>query len=219
MEISNSFPVRNAPELTLQGLDRWLPFENTDKVPGGRLFYASGNFTGTESAWNGTKIVLVPPGKPVMHVDHAAFSRDPYSEPARNGYRIVGELNNTRIVNGTMPDLVADANVLDTETTRLIAGGKLTLSTGFDAEVQPDGYISGRVRPNHVLLFTKCSAEKTATCGIPRDQAARIDNTEGKPAGGTDRVVFPERGSNDKLDMVRARGKLNPFTGTFEGPE
>jgi hypothetical protein len=178
VEFNNVAPFQNIHEITLQGLDRWLPFGDTARVPGGKVYYGASHFTGTENTWNETPIVFVPVGKPVAHVDHSNFTRDPRAEVARLGYRIAGKLNNTRVTTGSDPKVVSEAAINDPEVSRLAAAGKLSLSTGFDVPINKDGMMSGPVSPNHILVFTKCSAETTGFCGTANDKLAAFNNTE-----------------------------------------
>ncbi len=162
-------------DITLQTLETRHPHPN---YPDG-IYYATDNFSGTEPAWeSGDRVIFIPPGKKVEHVDHAAFANDPHSEAARHGYRIVGRLNNTRILNGEdgKPRINSQVILDDAEAAKFAADRKLGLSDAFDAAINPDGSMSGKVVPNHVILFLKCAKKSDGFCGIPNDRGAGINN-------------------------------------------
>lgn len=162
-------------DITLQTLETRHPHPN---YPDG-IYYATDNFSGTEPAWeSGDRVIFIPPGKKVEHVDHAAFANDPHSEAARHGYRIVGRLNNTRILTGEdgKPRINSQVILDDAEAAKFAADRKLSLSDAFDAAINSDGSMSGKVVPNHVILFLKCAKKSDGFCGIPNDRGAGINN-------------------------------------------
>ncbi len=162
-------------DITLQTLETRHPHPN---YPDG-IYYSTDNFSGTESVWDtGNRVIFIPPGKKVEHVDHAAFANDPQSEAARHGYRIVGRLNNTRILTGEdgKPRINSQVILDDAEAAKFAADRKLSLSDAFDAAINPDGSMSGKVVPNHVILFLKCAKKSDGFCGIPNDRGAGINN-------------------------------------------
>lgn len=165
-------------DITLQRLDTHLPYAG---VPSGRLKYSVDNFAGTEQAWDRTLAVFVPKGVPVQHVDHAAFANDPHREAQRLGYRIAGSHANTAVVNVSgSQQLASEVIFTDPEAEQAARLKQLSLSTGFDANIIPDGAISGKVVPNHVLYFylNEPTACKKAPCPLakPNDPAAGINN-------------------------------------------
>jgi len=180
-ETDNLLPFDNLAEftgpldITLQTLETRHPHPD---YPEG-IYYATENFSGTESAWESTdRVIFIPPGKKVEHVDHTAFANDPQSEAARHGYRIVGRLNNTRILNDGdgKPRIKSQVILDDAEAAKFAADKKLSLSDAFDAVINPDGSMSGKVVPNHVILFLKCAKKSDGFCGIPNDGGAGINN-------------------------------------------
>ena len=180
-ETDNLLPFDNLAEFTgpldttLQTLETRHPHPD---YPEG-IYYATENFSGTESAWESTdRVIFIPPGKKVEHVDHTAFANDPQSEAARHGYRIVGRLNNTRILNDGdgKPRIKSQVILDDAEAAKFAADKKLSLSDAFDAVINPDGSMSGKVVPNHVILFLKCAKKSDGFCGIPNDGGAGINN-------------------------------------------
>ena len=176
-----SFSNHSLHDITLQRLDTSLPYAG---VSGGRLKYAIDNFTGTEQAWDRTLAVFVPPGVPVQHVDHVAFARDPQSEARRLGFRIVGHHSETKVIgNGPgEPRAITKAVFTDQEMDRYASEGKLSLSTGFDATISPDGSMSGQVVPNHVLYFLRNENTAFGTPATANDGGAMVNNlSEGNP--------------------------------------
>jgi len=180
-ETDNLQPFDNLAEftgpldITLQTLETRHPHPD---YPNG-IYYATDNFSGTEPAWESSdRVIFIPPGKKVEHVDHTAFANDPQSEAARHGYRIVGRLNNTRILNGWdgKPRIQSQVILDDAEAAKFAADRKLGLSDAFDAVINPDGSMSGKVVPNHVILFLKCAKKSDGFCGIPNDRGAMINN-------------------------------------------
>ena len=162
-------------DITLQRLDTLLPYSG---VKSGKLKYSVDNYSGTEGAWDSTIAVFVPPGVPIQHVDHAAFARDPQGEARRLGYRLAGYHKGTKVIsNGPgEPRAIIQAVFDDPEADQYAKEGKLSVSSGFDANIHPDGYIIGKVAPNHVLYFLR--NEKTAfqTPATPNDLGAMVNN-------------------------------------------
>jgi cation transport regulator len=161
-------------DITLQTLETRHPHP---EHPDG-LFYSADNFTGTEPAWDSRDLVVfVPPGKKVEHLDHTAFTNDPQSEVKRLGYRIAGRLNNTQTVTGQgLPRVITQVMLDDAEARKFADERKLGLSDAFDAVISPDGKLSGKVVPNHVLLFLKCAGKTDGFCGTPNDKGAQFNN-------------------------------------------
>jgi hypothetical protein len=170
-----SFTNQSLHDVTLQRLDTSLPYPG---AVGGRLKYAVENFSGTEQAWDRTLAVFVPPGAPVQHVDYTAFSNDPHREAARLGYRIVGHHADTRVIeNGPgEPRAVTKAIFTDPEVDRYATEGKLSLSTGFVANISPEGIMSGKVVPNHVLYFLRNQNTINGKPAAGNDTGAMVNN-------------------------------------------
>lgn len=167
--------TQSAHDIQLQRLDIYLPYKG---VASGRLKYDVDNFAGTEPNWDRSLAVFVPPGVPIQHVDHAAFARDPHGEARRLGYRIAGHHAATQVIGSGPgePRVITKAVFSDTEADRLATEGKLSVSSGFDARILPDGIMDGKVVPNHVLYFLR--NEKTAfdTPASPNDAGAFVNN-------------------------------------------
>ncbi len=161
-------------DVDLQRLDIFLPYPGTAS---GKLKYAIDNFAGTESEWDRTLAVYVPKGVPIQHVDHAAFARDPHGEAQRLGFRIAGHHENSKVLVGSgEPRLVSKSVFTDPEADQYAREGALSLSTGLDAMITPDGTIAGKVRPNHVLYFHRNEKTVFGTPATPNDLGARVNN-------------------------------------------
>ena len=176
-ETNNLFSFDNlaeftAPyEITLQTLNTRHPHPD---YPDG-LFYSADNFSGTEKDWDRDLVVFAPPGKEVKHVDHDAFARDPAGEANRLGYRIAGRLNNTQTGPGENPRFISQIVFTDAEAKKFADKRQLGLSSAFNSAIL-DGSLSGKVVPNHVLLFMKCAGKPDGFCGIPNDRGAAFNN-------------------------------------------
>ena len=162
-------------DVQLQRLDIHLPYKG---VASGRLKYAVDNFAGTESEWDRSLAVFVPPGVPIQHVDHAAFVRDPHGEARRLGFRIAGHHAATQVIgNGPgEPRAITKAVFSDPEADQAAKEGKLSVSSGFDAKILPDGTIEGKVVPNHVLYFLRNEKTAFGTPASPNDAGAFVNN-------------------------------------------
>lgn len=161
-------------DVDLQRLDVFLPYPGTAS---GKLKYDIDNFSGTEEGWDKTLAVYVPKGVPIQHVDHAAFARDPHGEARRLGYRIAGHHENSKVLTGSgEPRLTSKSVFTDPEADQYAREGALSLSTGFDAHILPEGLISGKVAPNHVLYFHRNAKTVFGTPATPNDLGARVNN-------------------------------------------
>ena len=163
-------------DVRLQRLDISLPYS---RVPSGKLKYDVDNFAGTEGAWDKTLAVFVPPGVPIQHVDHVAFANDPHCEAARLGYKIAGHHENTNVISKGPgePRMMTKAVFTDPEADRLATEGKLSVSSGFDANIDSEGSrMVGPVRPNHVLYFLRGQPTAFGTEATPNDLGAMVDN-------------------------------------------
>ena len=161
-------------DVDLQRLDILLPYPGTAS---GKLKYDIDNFSGTENGWDKTLAVYVPKGVPIQHVDHAAFARDPHGEARRLGYRIAGHHENSKVLTGSgEPRLISKSVFTDPEADQYAREGALSLSTGFDAHISPEGLISGKVAPNHVLYFHRNDKTVFGTPATPNDLGARVNN-------------------------------------------
>ena len=173
--IDNEGSFSHSHDVVLQRLDTHLPYSG---VASGRLKYGIDNFTGTQQAWNNSYALFVPPGVPIQHPDHAKFSLDPKAEAQRLGFKIVGHHADTEIIsNGPgEPRIITKAVFTDPEVDQYASEGKLSLSTGFDATVLPEGVMSGQVVPNHVLYFLRNENTAFGSPATGNDAGAMVNN-------------------------------------------
>ena len=214
--IGNLAPIDNAGsfalnphDVTLQRLDTYIPYSGSSS---GKLKYAINNFEGTEGEWDRALAVFVPPGVPAKHVDHAAFARDPHGEARKLGFRIAGHHAGTRVISNGPGEPQLETKVifdLDPEAEKLASEYKLSLSTGFDAEIGPDGSsISGKVRPNHVLYFLRNGPTAFGSPAAPNDLGARINNL-------SEPDVKEEKSVNNMTDDAELKDTLSVIKDYF----
>lgn len=176
--IDNEGSIQSLHDIRLQRLDYYTPYPNS---PTGKLHYKVDNFAGTESDWDNSYAVFVPPGVPVQHVDHAAFARDPKAEAARLGFAIVGKHAETKVIgNGPGEPRISTKAVITDPVhgptfDALAKAGKLSLSSGFDANIAVDEIV-GKVKPNHVLYFMRGEPTAFGTGAYANDAGAFVDN-------------------------------------------
>lgn len=162
--------------LILQSLNRAIKYGTPEKPIS--IFYGVDNFTGTESAWDVTPAIYVADG---THPDMSLFSRDPQAALAKVKGRPAGTLAKSQVLVPGQPRLQSQITFSDPEVASLYTSGELGLSTALYAS-EKGGALSGKVVPNHVLLF---KAGKTQ----PRDYGAMFLNSENSESnGGSDTV-------------------------------
>jgi len=220
--IYNTGSFQSEHEVTLQGLSQWLPYPDSAKVPGGKVFYGVDNFAGSEKQWSEVPIIFVPAGTKVSHPDHTAISLDPEGTAKALGFKIAGRLNNVKV---TGSQVTADAVLSDPQAAQLAKDNLLGLSTGFNAEIDNNGRISGSIDPNHVLIFMKCGKATTGHCGTGNDPRAIFNNLEEEfdTTGMSDAQIARVNAVRDAKravwektqPMILARGKFDPKTGEY----
>jgi len=195
-------------DVDLQRLDIFLPYPGTAS---GKLKYDVDNFSGTEGEWDKTLAVYVPKGVPIQHVDHAAFARDPHGEARRLGYRIAGHHENSKVLTGSgEPRLTSKSVFTDPEADQYAREGALSLSTGFDAHISPEGLISGKVAPNHVLYFHRNEKTVFGNPATPNDLGARVNNLSEETMADDD-----TKGTLSKI-LEAVTPKENPLKATVD---
>lgn len=214
--INNTGTFQSEHEVVLQGLSQWLPYHGSG-VPGGKVFYHADAFAPTADAWNKIPILFCPPGIKPAHPDHDQLRKDPTGTAKALGYRIIGNLRNTRVTGSQM---VADAVLEDPHASQLARENRLGLSTGFDAVIHPNGRIAGPVSPNHLLVFMKCSKTTTGACGTGNDPMSQFNNI-----APPERPAVPRHISKDlsymEAEQQRARDVRNgrPLENSHYVPE
>lgn len=150
----------------LQTLDRAVPTDD-----GGQFFYASESFE-KAGDWNGIPLIFAQ-----EHPVPEAYDADPEGELARIKGRVVGTVSEARIANEGHKRLMCKLKIDDAEVDRLIAEGRISLSTGFYAHRMEDEHgirTVGPVTPHHVLLFIE---DRTS---LPRDLGTGVLNKKGE---------------------------------------
>jgi len=160
----------------LQRLDVPINFSNHDLVKSGKVFYAIDNFAGVENKIDGSPIIYIPEKVPAKHPSHKNITEDLQTETERIGGIVVGYLSNTKTIDGSNgsgePRVTSLANITCEKVNNLISEGKLSLSTGFNAHVNPSGSMLGKIDYNHTLIFHR---GKCDVC-YPNDPGAHFDN-------------------------------------------
>ena len=176
--VNNAAIISNSHDVTIQRLDVHIPFSNTSLVPSGQVFYHVDNWTGTEDQINGAPIIYLPPTVSGEHPIHANIEADIDAEVKRIGGYVVGNLSDTRVIDVGdglgEPRVVAKANFTCEKVHNLVKDGKLSISTGFNANVTRDGYINGKIKFNHLLIFhrNQCNGTKCQS----NDKGAYFNN-------------------------------------------
>lgn len=145
-----------------------------DRVNNGWLMKTE-SFQETEDKWNSTDVFYSPEGK---HPDPFLYEKDPQAALQASGARKAKvRLSDTRVVTEGQPRLVTKLIVEDEEIAPLMDKNEIFLSTGWFSLAKRDPYqpwikhTSGKVRPQHLLLFPKTSGVK------PGDGGAFVLNT------------------------------------------
>lgn len=175
-------------------------------------------FEATIEDWNGIPLIFAP-----KHIDFSC-SLPAQEDTNLQAYlaavegTIVGELSESRIEQAGRPKLMArfnfgeetasrlfEAGLIDESTyqasidaipvcQQLVDEGKLSLSSAFCAPDDGNGSITGKVRPNHVLLFeeTEKSQPKDKSAVILNQMEADMEKFEnaGKVISSGNRVKF-----------------------------
>lgn len=180
-------------DVVIQGLDQWLPTPHT-WIPGGKVFFGSTNFEGSEPKWNAVPEIFVS-GIP-EHPSSKALRENQAAELARISGRVVGKPTGTEIIKAGTPRMQSKLSFADAEVQNLHAQGFLGQSTGFDCPTFASGQMNGMVEPSHILLFDLRK-------GSPNDQKTMFLNTK---AG--EEIM----GENDEI-----KGILSKLTSAIEG--
>ena len=151
----------------LQRLGAYLPNAGQD------VFYSPESFVNAE-AWQGIPLAFVDAvGATITHPDFDAVSN--HNLP--DNYRVVGQIGWAYIPLEGQPRLEAILEITDAYVEQIARDGLLGLSTGFSAQIIPDGdgaRIVGTVEPNHVLLFEQGACENC----FPNDNGAMFLNVK-----------------------------------------
>ena len=151
----------------LQRLGSYLPNASQD------VFYSPESFTNAE-AWEGVPLIFAEVvDSTITHPDFDAVS----NHDLPDNYRVVGQVGWAFLPQDGQPRLEAQLEITDAAVEQIARDGLLGLSTGFSAQIIPDGdsaRIVGTVSPNHVLLFQQGACPNC----FPNDNGAMFLNVK-----------------------------------------
>lgn len=149
----------------LQRLGSYLPNASQD------VFYSPESFTNAE-AWGGVPLIFAEVvNSTIVHPDFDAV----LNHDLPDNYRVVGQVGWAFLPQDGQPRLEAQLEITDAAVEQIARDGLLGLSTGFSAQIIPDGdraRIVGTVSPNHVLLFQQGACPNC----FPKDNGAMFLN-------------------------------------------
>jgi len=165
---SNDVPGQTGHDVILQSLDTWRDYtDSTGETK--KLFFGAENFEGTEPAWNGTKLIYGSRHpKTAFKVNSAAALKE-------SDGRDVGAFVDPELVTVGSPRFEGQFVFTDPEVQALHDAGELQFSSGFISGITEDGRLSGKVTPDHILVFKKSKD------GLqPQDSTFFLNATEAK---------------------------------------
>lgn len=180
--ITNAAPgIVGSHDIILQSLDSWRPYLKPDGTYE-TVFYGSDVFEGTENQWQTVPVIL---GQ--RHPD-TPYSANPVKALEEAGGVVVGNLADVSITKTGTPAMRSTLVLNDKTAESEIKSRKMALSSGFLSRKE-DGKltgISGKVVPDHVLLFRHDKDRR------PQDQGCLILNS-------TEEGTMPEDESIKKV--------------------
>lgn len=145
---ANAAPDQSGHDVILHTLDTWRSHTNQDGVSR-KLFFGSGNFTGTESLWNGTPLIFGTRHPKTL------LTQDLKKALEESDGRVVGSFTGAETVQNGTARFTGSFQFTDSEVRALHNNGELQFSSGFIADVDGDGKLVGKVKPDHILIFKK----------------------------------------------------------------
>lgn len=180
--ITNAAPgIVGSHDIILQSLDSWRPYLKPDGTYE-TVFYGSDVFQGTENQWQTVPVIL---GK--RHPD-TPYSANPVKALEEADGIVVGNLADVNITKTGTPAMRSTLVLNDKVAESEIQSRKMALSSGFLSRKE-DGKltgISGKVIPDHVLLFRHDKDRR------PQDQGSMFLNS-------TEEGTMPEDESIKKV--------------------
>jgi DNA topoisomerase-1 len=188
----------------LQGLNTWIDY----KRPFGpqRFFYGADDFRGSEPEWETTPVVFAQQ-HPAHRLVSANLGKALASVRAHDGGpgRVAGRIRTPLIVGDAQPDLMAEVVFDDPYVQRMHAENRLALSTGFTAGHDDDGYLTERVKPNHLLVFVtdERNRPRDPVTGFLNKEGSNVTDEETKtaPAGDKSAPAKPEAEAPSSTEM------------------
>jgi hypothetical protein len=158
-------------DVVLQTLNQWRDMQRPDgkKAP---AYFGEENFTGTEPGWEGVPIIFTEVGHPKV-----PFAKDPVKALETCKGRIVGAFRNASIDKSGTAKFTGRVEYSDPDVDKLHKEGKLALSSGFYSSFDSVGRLTGKVLPDHIIIFKPTPSLR------PQDMGAMFLNAaeESKP--------------------------------------
>ena len=197
----HSAPAGKSHTAILQALNRWMTWG------GERVWYGTENFDGTGADWDRVPVIYAQthPDPRLLEDDLDAALATVRTAEGGLG-RICGGLSGSRVETTGQPRLESRISFTDPEVDAAYQRGELSLSTAFWSSSRA-GAITGRVRPNHLLVFKAGQPAEGGGGGVwPRDPGAMFLNSQ----SGDD---MP----NDKINAGKLRQALDLLKELFAG--
>jgi len=158
-------PQSHDPEVILQGLERWIAYQQGTTTV--YFYYSIENYRGTEEAWDDVPVVFTNG----PHPDMEKMKTDAEEAIEEVNGRYAADIYNTKVIESPgQPRMTAKIHFTDPETRALYEAGKLGVSTAVETKIAPDARLVGKVVPNHVLVFPTSNEYQ------PRDGGAMLLN-------------------------------------------
>ena len=155
--------ITNAEFLSIESHDAIL--QTLEREIGG-YYFSKEPFEQTVNEWNGAPLIFAQ-----QHPNMKLLILDPEKALKEIDGRIIGQISKAWIDIAGHPRLMGSMKYEDTEVSKLYKNGKLSSSTGFFCN-HTDHTLTGKVIPNHVLLFKEDENNR------PKDHGAFILNKE-----------------------------------------
>lgn len=198
----------------LQALNRWMTWG------GEKVWYGTENFDGTGADWDRVPVIYAQthPDPRLLEDDlDAALAavRTAEGEPGR----ICGGLSGSKVEATGQPRLESRISFTDPEVDAAYQRGELSLSTAFWSSSRA-GAITGRVRPNHLLVFKAGQPAEEGGGGIwPRDPGAMFLNSQSGDDMPNDKIDENAGKLRQALDLLKELFAGHPGEGGGEGEE
>lgn len=147
---ANASEIKSAHhDVILQSLDTWRDYTDQDGTKK-KLFFGVENFEGTEPAWQGLPLIYSDKSHPQV-----AYTINPDGALNTSDGKIVGSFSDPAIVLNGSPRFTGVFSFSDPEVQKLHETGELQFSSGFLSNIGDDGKLTGKVTPDHILIFKK----------------------------------------------------------------
>ena len=157
-------------------LNRWLLYGK------GRIFNAVENFEGTESAWDKVPLIYAQehPDPDLIEEDLKKALESVQTGEGKTG-QLCGSISNTEVVIPGQPRLESKITFSDPVVEKRYKAGELSLSIAYRCteSKQEKGHLTGKVKPNHILIFVQDDANQPRDPGamlLNKGEVAEVDN-------------------------------------------